>query len=223
MFRSKVRPIIIPQYEHGRLSGTLAALWGNQDFDRPALDFASFVHGVTFHDWHYGLVDNLGIGEASQDEWLDLVCKGVEYWFEDPVSDIVAKLHLQRLLQERDSPKITEFLKHIEARIIERLQQTRFSIEPFEWADRITACCDQIAFDFSFEIPIRASVKVFARRSAEEATDISYEIRQDGEIAVDPWPFGVDSFQGILTGYQVEGYPEKLMPEIIHFNGKRGL
>ena len=34
MFRSKARPIVIPQYEHGRLAGTLAQHWGNDHFDR---------------------------------------------------------------------------------------------------------------------------------------------------------------------------------------------
>jgi hypothetical protein len=29
MFKSKTRPTVIPQYEHGRLAGTLAAMWGN--------------------------------------------------------------------------------------------------------------------------------------------------------------------------------------------------
>jgi hypothetical protein len=52
MFKSKVRPIAIPQYEHGRLTGTLAAMWGNDDIDRPVIDFASFVRGVALHDWH---------------------------------------------------------------------------------------------------------------------------------------------------------------------------
>ncbi len=33
MFRSKVHQMVIPQYEHGRLAGTFASLWGNQDFE----------------------------------------------------------------------------------------------------------------------------------------------------------------------------------------------
>lgn len=65
MFKSKIRSIIIPQYEHGRLAGTVASLWGNDDFARPVIDFASFVQGVALHDWHYGPIDNLPIGEAA--------------------------------------------------------------------------------------------------------------------------------------------------------------
>ena len=31
MFKSKQRPIVIPQWEHQKLAGTLALLWGNAD------------------------------------------------------------------------------------------------------------------------------------------------------------------------------------------------
>ena len=69
MFKSKTRSIIIPQSEHGRLSGILASLWGNESFDRPAFNFAAFVEGVILHDWNYGLIDTLSIMEADEEEW----------------------------------------------------------------------------------------------------------------------------------------------------------
>ena len=50
MFKSKVRPINVPQYEHGRLSGAFALLWGNEVFDRPEFNFDSFVQGVALHE-----------------------------------------------------------------------------------------------------------------------------------------------------------------------------
>ena len=53
MFKSKLRPITIPQAEHGKLAGTLALLWGNAQIERPAIDFASFVMGVGLHDRGY--------------------------------------------------------------------------------------------------------------------------------------------------------------------------
>ena len=144
MFKSKVRPIIIPQYEHGRLAGTLAAMWGNNDFDRPVIDFESFVRGVALHDWHYGVIDNSPIGEANEADWLAMVRKGVEYWFDDPMADIVAKLHLKRLLSGRNTSETEILINRIELRITERLPQTRFSRQQFEWADIITCFCDQL-------------------------------------------------------------------------------
>ena len=54
MFRSKTQNLIFPQAEHSRLAGTIANLWGNDDFDRPNFNFKSFVTGVTLHDVGYG-------------------------------------------------------------------------------------------------------------------------------------------------------------------------
>jgi hypothetical protein len=217
VFRSKVRSIIIPQYEHGRLAGTFASVWGNKDFERPVIDFASFVQGVALHDWHYGIIDNVAIGEAAEADWLEMVRSGANYWFNDPITDIVAKLHLKRLLNGRDLPGIDELVNLIEFRIAERLSQTRFSRKQFEWADRITEYCDQLAFDFSFEEPVKASRAVFAKENSDEEIPITYEIKPGGEIMVDPWPFSVDEFHGIITGYYQTGYPEMLTPEIIQF------
>ncbi len=36
MFKSKLRPIAIPQFEHEKLVGTLALLWGNAAFELPS-------------------------------------------------------------------------------------------------------------------------------------------------------------------------------------------
>jgi len=50
MFRSTKREALFPQSEHARLAGAIALAWGNEQFHRPALPFASFVAGVTLHD-----------------------------------------------------------------------------------------------------------------------------------------------------------------------------
>ena len=81
MFKSKTRPLVLPQSEHARLAGLLAYHWGNADFDRPALDFASFVKGVAEHDRGYGVYDNAPIDGVSRrhatisyrDNWLILI------------------------------------------------------------------------------------------------------------------------------------------------------
>lgn len=218
MFKSKTRPIIIPQYEHGRLAGTFASLWGNQDFERPVIDFDSFVQGVTFHDWHYGVVDNLAIGDSTEDDWLELVQKGVDFWFDDPVTDIVVKLHIRRLLSGQDTPDRNAFIKQIENRIALRLPQTPFSQEQFERADRITKLCDQVAFDFCFEAPMKATLPVFSDEKASKETAIAYEIKPEGQIEISPWPFSVNAFDGFIIAYHQQGYPERLKPEMIHFH-----
>ena len=104
MFESKTRDIIIPQYEHGRLAGALAQVWGNENFKRPALPFASFVQGIAQHDWHYGLLDNLSISGASEAEWLAMARLGLELRLDDRVADILMKLHLRRLYAFNPTP-----------------------------------------------------------------------------------------------------------------------
>ncbi|MDX1474119.1 MAG: DUF3891 family protein [Reinekea sp.] len=218
MFKSEARPINIPQYEHGRLAGIFALLWGNENFDKPAIDFASFVQGVALHDWHYGPVDNLPIREASEGEWLTMVRKGVEQWFANPTTDIVTKLHLKRLLSGRESPEISELVSQLELRLAERLPQTSFTREHFEWADRITAFCDDLAFDFSFEKPVEETLLLPTKIHSSEETPITYIIRPNGEIWVVPWPFSQPSFSGIIVGYERPGYPEKLKPKVIPYH-----
>ena len=218
MFKSKIRSIVISQYEHSRLAGNFAMLWGNEDFDKPTIDFASFVQGVALHDWHYGIVDNLPIGKANEADWLAMTRKGVDYWFEDPITDIVAKRHLRRLLNGQEGNEIEKQINQIDLRITERIVQTDFSYEQFEWADNITRFCDNLAFDFSFEKPTQESVLLYAKVTSNKETPVAYKISAKGEIIIDPWPFSVSSFSGIITGYKAESYPENLEPKSIPYH-----
>ena len=222
MFKSKARSLNIPQYEHSRLSGIFALLWGNEEFDRPLIDNAAFVQGVALHDWHYGVVDNLPIGEACEAEWLVLVRQGVEYWFDDPILDILAKLQLKRLLDGRESPEAERLINLVETRISERLEQTRYSRQQFEWADKITKCCDDLAFHFSFEKPVEGSLPVYAKIDSREETLLTYAIRAAGEITIGPWPFAQPSFSGLIIGYERAGYPDRLQPRVIPYSCRPG-
>jgi hypothetical protein len=89
MFKSKQRPIVIPQWEHQKLAGTLALLWGNADFERPPIPFESFLAGVGLHDRAYGLLDNLPIGGIPEEEWLVLTHSGFEMTWADPIADLI--------------------------------------------------------------------------------------------------------------------------------------
>jgi len=123
LFKSKTRDIVIPQAEHAKLSGILAYNWGNEEFDKPAFDFNSFVEGVKYHDIGYGEYDNSPLGELTLEQWADLTFKGTEISFDNPVVDIVTKLHLKRLLGD-DNVKIRgEILNNIEKSVEERLRK----------------------------------------------------------------------------------------------------
>jgi hypothetical protein len=217
MFRSKARPIVIPQYEHGRLAGTIAQHWGNDQFDRPSLNFASFVQGVALHDWHYGFGDNSPIIEAAEAEWLAMTQRGLEMRLPDRIADIVAKLHLRRLLSYDNSPQRRAMMAQIDGYVQARLPQSGHTRAEFDWADKITHLCDNVAFHFSFEVETEQVSWVCARVLDWQETAITYHIGASGHILMEPWPFNAPPIAGILLGYQAEGYPDELNPVVIPF------
>jgi hypothetical protein len=218
MFRSKTRPIVIPQFEHGRLAGALAAQWGNADFERPAIDFEAFVEGVALHDWHYGVIDNLPIGDAAEKDWLAMTEKGVNLVFEHPVTDIVAKLHVRRLLSGQAFAQRASLIEQIDDQLVKRIPESGFTREQFEWADKITRFCDFVAFFFCFEAQRESSLPVSFRIGKEDEVSLTYKIQPDGVVLIAPWPFAAKTFSGLITGYQADGYPEKLEPLIIPYS-----
>lgn len=217
MFKSKVRPLVIPQFEHARLAAQLASMWGNAGFERPEIPFASFVEGVALHDWQYSNSDNLSIGDISEAEWLAVMRIGIDLYFSDPIAGIIAKLHMMRLVRIPTSREREELVEAFEAHISNAVAQTNFSRDQFEWADRITRFCDSLAFDFSFERPTKGSTLIFAQTKSVAETALTYEIKTNGDVEIDPWPFSAPSFSGMITGYQVDAYPDTLIPQIIPY------
>lgn len=160
MFKSKTRDIVISQAEHAKFSGVLASNWGNSNFDKPAFDFNSFVEGVKYHDIGYGEYDINPLGELNSEQWANLTLKGAKNKFDNPVTDIVAKLHLKRLLDKDDMFR-EEILSNIEKRVEESLLATIFSIKDFMWADRITDFCDWVSFNFFLKKILKEVLKSF--------------------------------------------------------------
>lgn len=221
MFQSRVRAINIPQLEHQRLAGTLAQLWGNDAFERPALPFDSFVKGVWFHDRDYPPHDNYPIGSLDEEAWVAIKQNTVELRYADVVADLVAMFHARRLLSNGTGPSRGPMMDRADAVIETLLQQADYPRAAFERADRITALCDAIAFDFCFETPTESRREVFARPTDAEPTAVTYRIQSGGVISVEPWPFGVESHRGTIVGYVREGYPHHLEPVLVDFALRR--
>ena len=220
MFISKVRPIVIPQYEHGRLAGLLAQQWGNEQFDRPTMDFASFVQGVALHDWHYGFGDNLPILESSEAEWVAMTRRGLDIQLADPIADIVMKLHLRRLCTYHRTPERKALIDKFDEAVAARLPKTGHTRSEFDWADRITRFCDNVAFQFSFEAVGEWTEGVFTQVGDEGETAVTYHIQSQGQIIIDPWPFTIPAISGMIIGYQRTGYPEQMHPSMLPFQVK---
>lgn len=231
MFKSKVRNINFSQYEHGRLAGTLAHHWGNDEFARPDLDFFAFAAGVTLHDWGYGILDNLAIGEMDDEAWLMVVRGGIDKIYEHPDTTVIVRLHIRRLLALNPTPERQAYIDEIDSLLASQLKaaeepgrrEASSQLEKYKRADKITQLCDMISFDFCFESPRQRKLDVFANSSSEEATAITYEIQPGGEVRVEPWPFAVAEFTGIIYAFQREGYPQKLDPVIVPFDIRPGL
>lgn len=221
MFKSKQRPIVISQWEHQKLAGTLALLWGNDQFERPPVPFASFLAGIGLHDRAYGSLDNLPIGEIPEDEWLALTRSGFAMTWADPIADLIAKLHLKRLASYGSTPERQAVTAEMAQAIREQILRHGLDLATFERIDRITNLCDRIAFDFCFEEPAEGVVGIFPRNDGGDELEVRYHI-EDGTIQVKPWPFRVDSQQGYLVGYQLDGYPAVLEPIMVPYQLVRG-
>ncbi|MCA9911303.1 MAG: DUF3891 family protein, partial [Anaerolineae bacterium] len=168
MFKSQKRPIVVPQAEHARFAGILASLWGNADFDRPALDFQSFIKGVTFHDRGYGQLDYYPLGEVDRETWLSIQRRGILLSADDAISNVVSLLHIKRLLQNSGTAQPTDDLVALaDEQIAASIGKSGLAREAFEWADKITQWCDDVAFDFSFEANVHRSPQVYARTDSQ--------------------------------------------------------
>ena len=221
MLVSRKRDIVTPQSEHSRLAGMIALNWGNDSFDTPAIAFEHFLTAVTFHDRGYGAFDCAPIPDADEDTWLGLQRAGLERNFGNPQIDLLIQFHVRRLLAIRSTPKRDALRAFADSRIEATLRQHELAREPFEWADRITQLCDNIAFDFCFEREKTGCVAVCPRRTSMEEVSINYRIAAAGTITLDPWPLSVSEHKGFIVGYKKDCYPEEKQPVILPFTLRR--
>jgi hypothetical protein len=216
MFKSKRRPIVIPQSEHLKLVGTLALLWGNADFDLPPIERLSMVAGMGFHDRGYGYLDNSPIGGMRNEEWAPIARRGFYTQYTDVTADLIAKYHFRRLASQDASDERKAMTAEFSAEIERQLADHKLSKELFDRMDRITDVCDSLSFNFCFEEPASGEISVFPRNDGNTEVSIHYHV-EDGKIHAAPWPFSVDTHEGYINGFKLEGYPDQLDPVIMPF------
>jgi hypothetical protein len=217
MFKSKRRAILTPQSEHLKLVGTLAMLWGNEDFDLPPIERTSMIAGMGLHDRGYGYLDNAPIGELTDEIWLPIAQRGFYTDCSDVLSDTIVKYHFQRLASHGQTKARKELAAEFSRSIDEQLKAHDLSKSLFDRMDRITDLLDQISFSFCFDIPASSEVSIFPRNGEDAEVKVRYEV-DDGVIHVDPWPFSVEENQGYLLAYYLDGYPENLDPFILPYH-----
>jgi hypothetical protein len=224
MFKSKRRSIVTPQSEHLKLVGTLAMLWGNDEFDTPPIERNSMIAGMGLHDRGYGYLDNSPIGGMTDEEWLPIARRGFFMECSDIVADTIVKYHFRRLASHDASEQRRSLASEFTQAIDVQLKQNNFSRKLFDRIDRITDLCDRISFSFCFDVPASGSVSIFPHNDEDTEVEVRFHVA-DGVIHVTPWPFSVDFHQGYLVAYHLDGYPEKLDPVILQYrlnkNGAR--
>ena len=220
MFRSKRRSIVTPQSEHLKLVGTLAMLWGNDQFDHPPIESKSMISGMGLHDRGYGYLDNSPIGGMTAEEWLPIARRGFNMPCSDVVADAIVKYHIRRLASSDPSETRKALTVEFSQAIDEYLDQHNLSQTLFERMDRITDLLDRLSFEFCFDAPASGSISLFPRNDEDTEVNVQYHV-EDGEINITPWPFSVDEHRGYLVAYQMDGYPERLDPVILPYLLKR--
>lgn len=207
MFQSRRRPIVFPQADHARFAGALATAWA----DRPRLPFESFVRGVADHDRGYGEHDADDIDTVVNPRWAEIQRRGFAPRGEDPVVDLVALLHVRRLLSSQEDEFERAAYEEADALLPGLLAAAGVSREDAEAADLITNVCDAISFSFCFEEPVERDVR-------------GYHVTLDGRggVTVDPWPFAVPRLLGLVTAFETEGYPARLVPVVVPYEVRAG-
>ena len=196
MFRSRRRSIVFPQTEHARLAGAIALAWR----ERPPVPFDSFVRGVADHDRGYGELDADDIDTVADERWIEIQRRGFAPRGQDPIVDLVVALHVRRLVGEPRDPELEAAFPGIRA-------AAGVSDEDAEAADAVTNVCDRLAFLFAFEEPDEGEVRRFR-----------YRLDGRGIVTLDPWPLAVPRLVGLVTAYEADGYPARLVPVVVPYD-----
>jgi len=220
MFKSKRRPIVTPQSEHLKLVGTLAMLWGNDEFDFPPIKRESMILGMGTHDRGYGYLDNHSIGGMSDSEWFPVARRTFYMPCSDIVADTIVKYHFRRLASHDNSAGRKALTAEFSTALDEQLKAHSLSKELFDRIDRITDLCDRLSFSLCFDVPVSSEISIFPRNGDDTEVILKFHV-EDGLISANPWPFSVDSYEGYLVAYKLDSYPATLDPLVLPFLLKR--
>jgi hypothetical protein len=207
VFRSRRRAIVFPQADHARLAGALALAWREPP---PGLSFEAFVRGVADHDRGYGEHDDDEIGAVASERWVGIQRRGFAPRGVDSVVDLVAALHVRRLLSSQDDDHERAAYAEVDSLLPSLLAAAGVTAAQAEGADRITNVCDRVAFEFCFE-----------EQAEGEVRGVAYTLDGIGGITLDPWPLAVERLVGLVPAYEADGYPERLVSIVAPFEARR--
>jgi Protein of unknown function (DUF3891) len=203
VFRSRRRGVVFPQADHARFAAVIALAWR----DPPPLPFDSFVRGVADHDRGYGEHDDDEIGSVESERWVAIQRAGFEPRGKDHVVDLVVALHVRRLLSSQQDEHERAAYAEVDALLPSLLAAAEVEHAAAQAGDAITNVCDRLAFAFCQEEPASGEVR-----------GIRYALDGRGLIELEPWPLALPRLTGLVTGFDADGYPSRLVPVVTPFD-----
>ena len=215
--------LIVTQSDHSHLSGQIAFLLGRVF----GLDVTRLSGAIALHDWpHFAgaHADTIEIGKKSEEHQLALVNRLSGEIPVNEFTEIVIRLHWQRLTEESDIDLRSEFNQ----KRIEQLRQSMgLDTEGAHRIDRWTDVCDALAFYLSRGSE-SAGKEVLPDLAGEQSWSFHWTITSDSlsihqirvgradsvvhrDEALDVNPFETELS---LLAYDAENYPQKLAPQM---------
>lgn len=199
---------IVTQAEHSRLSGALASLLGRT----LNLTVCKLAGAIALHDWpHFGGVhaDTIQIGKKTEAEQRQLVERLSGSLPLDEFTELVVRLHWQRLTDESDIALQDAINQDRIDRIIASLSLTSKQVLAIDaWTD----FCDTLAFHLS-----RGSSAKGEFRLCDPDGDRTWSLEWSTAnelLVVKNVVSPMESFAS-LVAYQAETYPSVLNPMML--------
>jgi hypothetical protein len=212
--------VLINQNDHAKLSGLMAAHWGNENFAAPKR-WESFVRGAGYHDSGWTSYETAPIYDAAakttphfpkvplDDAQLDAYQGAIDWlWNIDAYAGLLISRHRTGLWQQRygaiaypplrasgsSNPDVAAFIERNEARQEEALA----SLDRNEFAVNyhLLQIVDLLSLYFCVSEPADTRVD-FAPTSYDGAPGVSLNLspKGNGRIAIDPYPFAKRPFE----------------------------
>lgn len=217
MFRSKRRQIVFPQTEHVRLAVAVAELLSAGGYSFGGVAYSEIVVATSEHDRGYPVLDNFPVEETARKDWVEIHRQGLSKMNSSYQVNILVALHIQRLMSFYDEPICKALSDECDSYIENQLKGNSVPRSDLERASNLVAFCDMVAFDFCFEHRRSNSFVIFPDSVGQESVTLHYEVKEEGLVAISPWPAKVKEVYGTITAYDGAKYPEELIPFLVPF------
>ena len=210
--------LLITQSDHAKMSGVLAAHWGNERFARPS-PYGSVVRGAVFHDCGWYRYDTGPLYDVERqttptffqvpldDVQLDAFQWGIDWLTDiDPYAGLLIGRHRTGLWRSRygaivhpaqapprpPSPGVAAFLQRNEPR--QEAAIAAFGAQQFETNYRLLQIWDLLSLYFCTGEPKAETLEPVPMNytNAGATTSLHLTPLDERRIAIDPYPFDID-------------------------------